>query len=71
MSASLAMEALRRLDHLSVALGVGFGAASVLACNAGASSSDLADFVRTGKKVRCCVCRASGDPHSARFAPAS
>jgi hypothetical protein len=47
------MEALRRLDHVGVALGVGLGAASVLACNASAgATSDLADFVRTGKKVR-------------------
>ena len=47
------MEALRRLDHVGVALGVGLGAASVLACNAsGGAKSDLANFVHTGKKVR-------------------
>lgn len=51
------MEALRRLDHVGVALGVGLGAASVLACNASAGSG-LEDFVHTGKKVRCaCVLR--------------
>jgi hypothetical protein len=53
------MEALRRLDHVGVALGVGIGAASVLACNASAaSSSDLENFVHTGKKVRAAPSRA-------------
>ena len=48
------MDALRRLDHVGVALGVGLGAACVHvhACQAAAASeSDLSDFVNTGKKV--------------------
>lgn len=51
------MDALRRLDHVGVALGVSLGAATVLACNAASASaeSDLADFVHTGKKVSLCA----------------